>query len=88
MGVEDDEDEDDDGRESKRHELHDESNVSVCFSPAPLPLLSPLLEYVGPVNELPAVLEYTPLLLYDSLALLESPSSLMFNRPDLPNLPS
>lgn len=79
----------DEGRESKRYELHDESKVSFDESAIPLPLLSPLLEYVDPEAEVLDILEYSPLLLYDNLALLVSPSSLGFNRTErVPNLPS
>lgn len=43
--VEEEVEEVEDDRDSKRHELHGESNqVSVCFSPVPVLLPSPLLE--------------------------------------------
>lgn len=65
---------------------HHEPNTSDYV---PLPLLSPLLEWGDPVTEVLGVLEYSPLLLYDSLALLESPSSVVFNSTErIPNLPS
>lgn len=55
----------------------------------PLPLLSPILEWGDPVTEVLGVLGYSPLLLYDSLALLESPSSTVFNSTErIPTLPS